>query len=120
SLMQWDPRNETLEEVVLHERVPGLKLPISDHLMVNRLAGDAAGKWYLPEIGWYDPQTRQLSFDGPKPQQEMVWFERRGNAIWGLGGEPTQRTVGKWDLETGEVTKVCSISDAQHSTVVLT
>jgi hypothetical protein len=120
SLMQWNPQAETLEKVVLHEKVPGLTLPVDDHLKVDRLIGNAHGQWYFPEIGWYDPRARQFSFDGPRPKEEMIWFARCGSAAWGLGGEGGQKVVGKWNLETGEVEKVCPVADVHSSSAVLT
>jgi hypothetical protein len=119
SLMQWDPQAEMLEKVVSHEDIPGLTLPVDAHLKVDRFISNAQGQWYFPEIGWYDPRTRRFSSDGPRPTEEMVWFARRGDMVWGLGGDNGQKVVGKWNLENGEVEKVCSVTDVHSSSAVL-
>lgn len=119
SLMRWNPQAETLEKVLSHEQIPDLALPVDDHLKVNRLAGNAQGQWYFPEIGWYDPPSRRFVFDGPRPDEEMVWFDRRDNMVWGMGGDVTQKVIGKWHLESGEVEKVCAPADLHCCSAVL-
>jgi len=120
SLMQWNPQAETLEKVLLQEQIPELKLPVRNNLEVDRLISNGHNEWYFPDCGWYNPLTRRLRMDGPKPEREMVWFERRGNLVWGVGGQKGQKVVGIWDLETGAVKEICSLSDGTPHGVALT
>jgi hypothetical protein len=120
SLMQWNPQDETLEKVLLQEQIPKLKSPVRNTLEVDRLISNDEGEWYFPDAGWYNPLTRQLRTDGPKPEREMVWFARRGKFAWGIGGGTEPKVVGMWNFETGQVKEICAPADATVCGAALT
>ncbi len=106
-LLLWDPRKETLAV-----------RPLTDHFHVfapltARLISDSAGRWYIPECGWYEPQTGRFSRRGPRPPREMVWFARQGANVWGVEDRNGSIAIYRWETDCGALRFLCEIPDAQ-------
>jgi len=116
TIVRWDPQTETTEAWQYHTEADCENM--SDGTFYH-LINDDAGRWYFPGRGWYDPCRRLFAKDGPRPQQEMTWFARRGMQAWGCNTEEAITSVGIWDMTTGAVRHVCRIPDASLSSVNL-
>ena len=94
-LLSWDPRCESVETVF-----ESLGTPAE---LTYRLISDGDGRWYFPQLGWYDPHSRQFQKGRPAPEQEMGWFAVRGGKAYGAVSDQERLRVGCWDLATGKV-----------------
>ncbi|HUU43999.1 MAG TPA: hypothetical protein VMX57_09475, partial [Planctomycetota bacterium] len=108
SLLRWDPRSETVETRRLTDEIDLHGVGA----LLSRLIRDDAGRVYFPGFGWLNPRTRRFAKSGPRPEREACWFARRGRFAWGAVGGGEETTVRLWDLETGEVTDLCTVPDA--------
>lgn len=105
TLMRWNPADETVDPRALPE-------PADAHApgTTYRLIDDGAGRWYFPQVGWYDPARRRF-VRGPEPAQPMTWFARRGSLAWGYDSRGESLVVGLWDLAGSAVRELCAIPD---------
>ena len=116
-LLRWDPRNEQVET----QRVAaeGVWTQDGNEKRTCRLIGDAQGRWYFPDRGWYVPAQRGFEA-GPRPQREMAWFARHKGRILGALNDAGNISVHAWDLETGRVEYLLKIPDCDVFNVDLT
>ncbi len=113
-MLRWTPETDDIQL----SGVQGLADVRS--LYLYRLIHDSRWGWYLPTRGWYDAANDVMRDDGPRPQQEMVWFARHEEWAYGCWPEKGDLSVARWDLVTGHVEPVCKIPNANHFNVRLT
>jgi len=103
SLIHWDPRAETVKSIRTSEENP---LHDGHPLFIT----DAQGRAYFSDRGWYSVQNGTIDPDGPKPEREATWFERRGNLAIGCEKDTSGNSaVYVWDMDTGKVRHVTTI-----------
>ncbi|WP_409342621.1 hypothetical protein [Paenibacillus sp. MBLB4367] len=120
ALLQWDPRKETVESVVLGEIAGLIPNPSQRREHVKRLIRSEEGWTYFPYCGWYDPLTRQIVSGPPLPEREMEWFARRGSRVMGVHTDFQNASIAVWNMTTGRVTEICRIPDANAFSVNIT
>ena len=110
-IVRWDPAADTFERLNLQ----GEPVYSQDghEKLTCRLVSDARGRWYFPGRGWFNPLTRQFE-DGPRPREEMTWFARRENLVYGArcrsdGMGDTGIYI--WDINTGALRYLFQIPD---------
>ncbi len=108
TVIRWNPKNDTAEETVLpKQRVSGgsfLAPPVRDD----------AGRAYLPGRGWLDPHTLRVRRGGPRPERETTWIGRRGDMVWGTAMHKDDIEVQRWDMRSGKVIDLCTVTDAHY------
>jgi hypothetical protein len=118
SLLHWDPQAETIaatrlrDDVDLHAEMAGGSF--------SRLVQDEEGRVYFPRHGWHDPLKRRFLKAGPRPDREMTWFARHGDAIVGSVCTEGDNVVGLWDRASGRVREVASCTDSGLTNVNVT
>jgi len=108
AFLRWDPRRERVSASTF---APEMDAENCGHGTTYSLVDDGAGRWYVPRRGWFDPETQRFAADGPRPQQEMTWFARRGALAWGANAENGSTRVGLWDMRSGKVRELCTVAD---------
>ena len=96
---RWDPVQETLTH---------WKASACEAKELFKTVTDAAGRVYIPHNGWLKGDTFHRD---TLPQQEMLWFGRYGNTVFGSNSTPDGVDIYTWDLFTGSVDKLCSAPD---------
>ena len=109
-LLLWDPRRERVQTVF-----GSLQTPAN---LTYRLISDGEGRWYFPELGWYDPRRRRFAKARPAPQREMGWFATRDGKAYGAVSEQEKLAIGCWDFSTGKVSHILT-ADCQPLNVNL-
>jgi len=105
-LLRWDPRDETISSLVLHQPLDAEKVGGGT---AYRLI-EWEGRWYVPNAGWFNPARNAVDSDGPRPAREATWFGRRDHLAYGFNMESGwDASIVRWDLHTGAVTPVCVI-----------
>lgn len=120
AFLRWDPRDDSVTKTLLSSLVEDLPRPFPKKAGIARMITDDEGAVYLPYFGWYQPATQTMAPGGPRPEREMTWFARRDGRAWGVSAENGGATVAVWNLDTGEVTDLCSVPDGLPDSVVLT
>ena len=118
SLLHWDPQTDDIQVERLRESVD-----LHDEMQsgsLYRLVQDEAGRAYFPHRGWYDPLRRRFVKGGPRPEREMTWFARHGDAIVGAVYADGDTSIGLWDRSTGKVREVARCRDGGIQNVALT
>ncbi len=123
TLLRWDPREETLNACSICDIDPekwqanqqGLKGYFYSE--VSLIQNDA-GQYYIPYLGWYDAAAQQL-VDGPQPEQEMNWFARNGDHVWGSQFGLDENTVWQWEISSGTVRKIKALTNVTCRAVKL-
>ena len=115
-LIRWDPRSETVEHQTIQKQLD-VK---TEGWQYYDFISDVRGRWYFPAHGWFDPLKRTFDAQGPRPEREASWFERRGHVAYGVAYEPSCAPVLKWDLATDAVKTICTLPDTNVSMVRLT
>lgn len=112
SLYRWDPVQETLEE----------KCAVDTNISATGFSKnirDERGFVYVPYMGWLSPFDYTFQ-DGPKPDKDMVWFGRIGNTAYGKLPTPLGIEVYRWDMENGNTSPLCEISNGSDFATILT
>ncbi|MBA3709570.1 MAG: hypothetical protein H0W83_12210 [Planctomycetes bacterium] len=107
SMVQWDPRTETLGHRVL-------RTSIDAHSAANstrRLIADDRGRRYLPGQGWYDPKTGVCETDTEAPRRGVTWVVRHGRTAYGATSEQGDARLVAWDLDRGTVGDLPAVPD---------
>lgn len=117
TLLRWDPRTERVEARVLSTS------PVwsqdGAEKKTCRLVSDERNQWYFPGYGWYNPARRSFSQREPRPAREMAWFGRRGRRLFGACNDGDNLSVHAWDLDSGRVTFLFCIPDADVFSLTL-
>lgn len=109
TLLHWDPQTETVQAARIGET---LDTHAQSGGTTYRLIADAQGRRYFPRHGWYDGRRRAFDGDGPRPEREMTWFHRVDATAWGADSGAEGLKIGRWDMATGKVQALGSITDA--------
>ncbi|MBP1993784.1 hypothetical protein [Paenibacillus eucommiae] len=120
SVLHWDPLAEEMEAVSLMELAGDQQAPLSKSYGISRLIRNDEGQCYFPDRGWYNPITRSLTREGPRPEEEMTWFAVSGHLAWGASYDANHMKVGLWDMNQGQVAIICTIPDCTAGSVNLT
>ena len=96
---RWDPQKETLSQ---------WKASGCEDRECFKTVTDTAGRVYIPHNGWLDGDTFCQDM---LPKQEMQWFGRQGNTVYGTKSTPDGLDIYAWDLPAGTVKKLCSAPD---------
>ncbi|MCE5240214.1 hypothetical protein LLH23_17260 [bacterium] len=118
SLLHWDPQADTIAPERLRDTVD-LHAEMSAASYYS-LVRDDAGRVYFPSRGWYDPLRRRFARGGPRPDREMTWFARHGQAFAGVAYAEGDAVVGLWDLATGHVRETARCANCGLQNVNLT
>lgn len=107
-VVRWDPRTDSFSETLT---TPEIDIHSTESTTYT-LAADERGRRYFPGKGWFNPATRAIEKDGPKPRREMTWIDRHGDEYIGCNWSPGEIKVGAWNIHTGDVRSICTIADA--------
>ncbi|MES6927188.1 hypothetical protein U6X42_12240, partial [Cutibacterium acnes] len=120
ALLHWNPADDTIETLSLTDPSTDRLQPRKSNEGISRLISNGEGLWYIPGKGWYDPASRGIAAASPAPEREMTWFARKENQAWGAAIVGSELRIGRWDLDSGQVTDLCLIPDAGTGSVNMT
>ena len=119
-IVHWDPATDKTERINLQD--DPVFTQDGREKLTCRLVSDASGRWYFPRHGWFNPRTRQFEA-GPKPSEEMTWFARRDNLIYGARCRSDglgDSAIHVWNLNTGSLRYLLQIPDGDVFGINLT
>ncbi|MCE9589450.1 MAG: hypothetical protein K8S99_02885 [Planctomycetes bacterium] len=104
----WDPRKDAFEGVTLRSEIDLHDRDATSYW----LAADERGRRYFPRHGWYNPATRRMENDGPRPEREMTVVARHGGEYIGCNWTPGSIKIAAWDIATGRVRDLCALENS--------
>ncbi|MHC4872282.1 MAG: hypothetical protein ACYTFY_10595 [Planctomycetota bacterium] len=112
-LIRWDPETDSITS-------SQLDFSKVKEEYTYKFIHDSRQLYYIPEMGWYDAVEDCIVETVLSPEREMLWFGLSSGRILGCQGDKENLQISDWNLESGKVTNLFSISETQPSSCMLT